>query len=97
MKVMTREHPEPDTKESGRKIRAGESRAKTKRIENRDQVMGWTTEPGDRNVVNNAENYEGKEDEHGLSRGGEGRSDNEATNTNNKKVEEEEDDGGRRR
>jgi hypothetical protein len=23
MKVMTREHPKPDTKESGRKIRAG--------------------------------------------------------------------------
>jgi hypothetical protein len=34
----------------------------------------------------------GKEGEHGLSRGGEGRSDNEATNTNNEKVEEEEDD-----
>jgi hypothetical protein len=39
----------------------GEPRAKTKkRIENRGQVMGWTTEPGDRNVVHNAENCEGK-------------------------------------
>lgn len=38
----------------------GEPRAKTKRIENRDQVMGWRTEPGDRNVVNKAENCEGE-------------------------------------